>query len=327
MSKTRKIILISAMAILFIVVHVSTCFFVGDMVADFAFNSKLKAVEQSVEDFVTNDYLEDTEQVFKEERDWYLNIKKEVMTINTHDNTKLNSIKIFNAFDTDKWVIIVHGYRGSSSQMSNYAKHYYENGYNVLLPDLRAHGLSGGDFITFGWKDRLDLLLWIDEIIKMDSSAQIVLHGLSMGASTVMMTTGEHLPLNVKVAVSDCGYSSVYDEFCYLATDYLKIQTWPIINSVMFYGNNRLGFNLNEASATEQLKKSVTPTLFIHGEKDTFVPYFMLEKNYNSATNLIENETKQMLTVADAIHGMSAGVDEKLYWDTVWNFVGKFIIQ
>ena len=85
--------------------------------------------------------------------------------------------------------------------------------------------------------------------------------------------------------------------------------------------------NNYDISATKNLEKSTTPTLFIHGEADDFVPFYMLEKNYNAAINLVENQTKQMLVVPGAFHGMSAAVDEELYWNTVWNFVGKFIIQ
>lgn len=141
-----------------------------------------------------------------------------------------------------------------------------------------------------------------------------------------MQPQGIELPENVKVAVSDCGYSSVYDEFEYLASDYLNIGTWPIINMIEYYAKLRLGLSIYEMSAVKQLEKSVTPTLFIHGEADTFVPFFMMEKNYNSAINLVPLETKQKLIIPKAVHGMSAAVDETLYWNTVWNFVGKFIV-
>jgi len=308
-------------------VHVSTFFFVGGMVADFAFNSKLKSIGKSVQKMVTDDYLKDSDQVFKQEDSWYKDIKKDFIKINTFDDLEQYAIKITNNFNSDKWVILLHGYRGGVGQMSNYAKHYYENGYNILIPSLRGHSLSGTKYISFGWLDRIDILDYIDEIIKIDSNSKIVLHGLSMGASTVMMTTGEELPSNVKVAVSDCGYSSLYEEFYYLATDYLGIGAEPIISAVNYFAKQRLGFDINEISAKDQLKKSKTPTLFIHGGADTFVPAFMIDINYDAAINLVDGETKQKLIIDNAIHGMSAGVDEKLYWDTVWDFVGKFVIQ
>ena len=88
-----------------------------------------------------------------------------------------------------------------------------EQGWNVLLPDMRTHGESEGKYIGMGWLDRLDVLKWIDLIRERDEQAQIILHGVSMGGATVMMTSGEALPENVRAVIDDCGYTSVWDIF------------------------------------------------------------------------------------------------------------------
>ena len=118
---------------------------------------------------------------------------------------------------TDKTVIIAHGYSGHSEQMSGFAQMYHKDlGYNVLLPDARGHGRSEGDYIGFGWPERKDYLKWIDQVIEhTGESTQVVLHGVSMGGATVMMTSGEELPPQVKAIVEDCGYTSVTDELKY----------------------------------------------------------------------------------------------------------------
>ena len=85
--------------------------------------------------------------------------------------------------------------------MFTFAAYYGRQGYHVLMPDLRGCGESGGDFIGMGWPDRLDMLQWINWIIQRDPEAQIVLHGISMGGATVMMTAGESLPPQVKAIV------------------------------------------------------------------------------------------------------------------------------
>lgn len=64
-----------------------------------------------------------------------------------------------------------------------------------------------------GWLDREDILRWIDFILADDPQAKIVIHGISMGAATTMMTAGESTPDNVKAFVEDCGYTSVWDIF------------------------------------------------------------------------------------------------------------------
>lgn len=116
--------------------------------------------------------------------------------------------------DSKKWVICMHGYRSFGQRdMAFVASKFSTQGYNIFVPDLRAHGKSTGDIIGMGWLDRLDLIKWIQEIIKMEPLAEIILFGGSMGAATVMMTSGEKLPNNVKGIISDCGYANVYDEF------------------------------------------------------------------------------------------------------------------
>ena len=61
---------------------------------------------------------------------------------------------------TDKWVIVAHGY-GCTQQNSYYiAEHYLSMGYHVLTPDLRASGLSGGRYLTLGYRESEDIVLW-----------------------------------------------------------------------------------------------------------------------------------------------------------------------
>ena len=86
-------------------------------------------------------------------------------------------------------------------------------GHERIAPDLRACGDSEGNFVGMGWLDRKDVLRWIDYIIQRDPDAEIVIHGISMGAATTMMTAGEDTPDNVKAFVEDCGYTSVWDVF------------------------------------------------------------------------------------------------------------------
>ena len=132
-------------------------------------------------------------------------------TLTSFDNLNLHAYKVFT----------VHGYTSEGINMSSYAKNYYDIGYNVLIPDLRSHGLSEGDYIGMGWDDRLDIIDWINTILEYNPNAEIVLHGVSMGAATVSMVSGEDLPSNVKAIVADCGYTSVWDEFAYQLDDFV----------------------------------------------------------------------------------------------------------
>ncbi|WP_096155786.1 alpha/beta hydrolase [Bacillus sp. FJAT-45066] len=239
---------------------------------------------------------------------------------NDKKQLKLQGYIYENEEANSKWAIVAHGYTSRASSMTRYTRNFHEQGYNVLAPDLRGHGNSEGNYIGMGWHDRLDMLQWIDEIIQKDPNAEIVLFGVSMGGATVMMASGEELPSNVKVIVQDCGYSSVSDVFTYQLDDLFGLPPFPVLNAANTVTNIRAGYDLFEASAVNQVAKSKTPILFIHGDEDTFVPYEMLYEVYEAAT--VE---KEKLIIKGAGHGDAEKVDPETYWNTVWSFIGKFM--
>ncbi|MBQ8999429.1 MAG: alpha/beta hydrolase [Clostridium sp.] len=260
-------------------------------------------------------------QVLDSDISWLLNDSNYTDEyITSSDNLKLHSYQIKNETSSNKWVITVHGYTSEGINMSSYAKKYYDNGYNVLIPDLRAHGLSEGDYIGMGWDDRLDIISWINYILNEDPNAEIILHGVSMGAATVLMTSGEEIPSNVKAIVADCGYTSVWDEFAYQLDDLFSLPEFPILNVSSIVAKIRAGYFLGEASSIDQVKKSKTPILYIHGDQDDFVPYYMMEELYNATSS-----EKEMLTIKGAEHAKASEVDPETYWTTVNNFINKYI--
>ena len=240
--------------------------------------------------------------------------------IESYDKLQLHSYVV--SQNSNKWAIVVHGYGGSGKLMSDKSKYFYDMGYNVLIPDLRGHGKSEGDYIGMGWKDRLDIISWINFIIKENPNAEIVLHGTSMGAATVLMTSGENLPSNVKAIVADCAYTSAWDEFSYQLETYLKVPSYYILNVTNMVTKLKAGYSLKEASALESVKKATVPILFIHGDKDKFVPYSMMDKLYDATSS-----PKEKLTIDGGEHANSDLVSPFLYWLTLEDFLNQYVTQ
>lgn len=219
---------------------------------------------------------------------------------------------------TSKLVIFAHGYSGNSFDMGIFSEFYYEElGYNLFIPDLRGHGNSEGDYIGFGWPDRLDLIEWIDLLVadeKMETD--IYLHGLSMGAATVLMMSGEDLPHQVKGIVADSPYTSVYDLFAYQLKRMYHLPAAMILPAMSVVTKVRADYSLTEASALEQVKQAQVPILYIHGAADTFVPYEMSETLSEQT-----NSEHELVLFSDANHGESIVLHEEKYYQTVSGFL------
>ncbi|MBX9138599.1 MULTISPECIES: alpha/beta hydrolase [unclassified Clostridium] len=244
----------------------------------------------------------------------------EDLFINSKDNLKLHNFLIKNENKSNKWVIAVHGYTSQGTYMASYAQNFYDMGYNIIIPDLRGHGKSEGTYIGMGWDERFDIIDLINYINDNFKDSQIVLFGVSMGAATVMSTSGEKLPSNVKAIIEDCGYTSTWSQFAYQLKALFKLPSFPMMHTASIICKLRSGYFISEASPIKQIKNSITPTLFIHGDKDSFVPFFMLDELYNASP--VE---KEKLIIPGAKHARASYVNPKLYWETVENFLEKYI--
>lgn len=182
--------------------------------------------------------------------------------------------------------VVVHGYRDCSIKFLYLARMYHRDlGYNVLLPDLSAHGLSEGREVQMGWRDATDLLswcAWLEQQVK--GKQEIVLHGVSMGAATVMNLSGLEVSSQVKGIVEDCGFTSVWDEFsCQLSAQF-SLPQFPLMYTSSWLCHYIYGWHFNEASPLQSLKRCQLPMLFIHGANDDYVPTKMVYELYQTTT-------------------------------------------
>lgn len=246
----------------------------------------------------------------------------QTVNIQSADNLELTGFYYQNDQNEDShdWAIVIHGYRSSHHGMTDYAQHYYDAGYQVLAPDLRACADSEGDYTGMGWLDRQDILRWIDWIIAQDPQADIVLHGVSMGAATTMMTSGEETPEQVKVFIEDCGYTSVQDIFGSELKVRFKLPRFPVLYSASLFARHKAGYGFAEASALEQVRKCDKPMFFVHGTADDFVPFWMERVLYEAKPG----DNKELVEVQGAGHGLSMYLMGEEYWDHVFSFIDRY---
>ncbi|WP_256625956.1 alpha/beta hydrolase [Selenomonas ruminantium] len=242
--------------------------------------------------------------------------ENEQWTIMSQDGIKLVATHFSPEKPSKRWVILVHGYGRNQSFVWDYAAEYIRQGYHVLTPDLRAAGLSEGKYLTMGVKESDDITLWAKEIARKDENAQIVLHGISMGAATVMMTTAKH-PQNVVAAVEDCGYTSAYDMFTVQLDKLFGLPEFPVMNCVDIVSRAKTGAAISNAAPLRSVVHTEVPMLFIHGDADKLVPFDMMEKLYAASAAPV----KEKFIVAGAGHADAKNTDPQEYFQRVFAFL------
>jgi fermentation-respiration switch protein FrsA (DUF1100 family) len=244
----------------------------------------------------------------------------EEVGITSHDGLSLKGIFYPANADDHRYALIIHGYTSQKEHMLGYAAYYAEAGYHILMPDLRGHGESEGNYIGMGWLDKDDIISWIRYLVEKDPEARIILHGVSMGGATVMMTSGEELPSNVKAIVEDCGYTSVWDIFSDEVAYLFHIPTFPVLDTASVLAGFRAGYNFHEASSLDQVKKATVPMFFAHGSEDNFVHADMVYPLYEACPT-----EKEIYVVQGAGHGQAMYLDPDTYFSKVFTFLNRYI--
>ena len=223
------------------------------------------------------------------------------------------------------YVFGAHGYRSDGKgEWCHYAKHYVEDlGYNMFFVDHQAAGQSEGRYYGFASFESEDSMKWLGYMLDtFGKDIKIILHGISMGSTTVMLMSGkDELPENVKFTVADCGFTSAMDEFTY------KLSCWhapafPVIPIIKSMQKKRAGYDFQkDTNALAAVKNAKVPMLFIHGDKDTFVPTYMAALLHDACAS----DYKDILIVRGADHAMSYKVGKEEYEAKVQEFIEKFI--
>ena len=250
--------------------------------------------------------------------EWAEKQRFEDVWITARDGLRLHALYLAAAQPSGKLAILHHGFTSKAMDNSTHAKFFHEQGYEVLLLDLRAHGQSEGKYVGFGILDRFDTLAWVHYgRERFGKDVRIVLYGVSMGGATVLMALGlPEIQETVSAVVADCAYTSPGEIFAHVIEKDYHIPPAPIIKLTSVYAQSLAGYRYDEYSTVDALRNNRVPVLFIHGKEDKFVPTWMSQKNYDVCTS-----KKRLLFVENAGHGSSAFENLPLYEQTEKEFL------
>ena len=171
---------------------------------------------------------------------------------------------------TGKTVIFFHGYK--SEPACDFAAMYdfYKSlGCDLIYVHMRAHGKSDGTYIGFGALDRYDVVQWTNKAAELFPDNDIYLHGMSMGAASILQSADLDLNKNVRGIIADCGLL-------------------------------KAGYGFKEASSVRSVSVTEIPLLYICGDCDRYVPKDMALSIFNACKS-----EKKLLLVPGAGHAAS----------------------
>lgn len=211
-------------------------------------------------------------------------------------------------------IVAMHGWRSTWYRDFGMIVDFWHNeGCSILFAEQRGQNNSGGEYMTFGYMERFDCLDWVNWVNEKTSHQYpIYLAGVSMGASTVLMTAGLEIPDNVKGVVADCGFTSAYDIWKFVVKDNLHLSYGFRGYMIDEICKKKINTNSKDITTITAMQNTRVPILFIHGSEDHFVPIKMTYQNYQAC-----NAPKKLLVVPGAGHGQSYYLEKENYENAV----------
>jgi len=250
------------------------------------------------------DLVDQEEDFYKNSYKWFQEIPKEDIYITSYDSLKLHGYYIPSmGKKSNNLAIVVHGYQSKATDMIIIGQMYVKMGFQVILIDLRGHGLSEGSFTTFGFYEKYDLKKWINYALHTyGADLNILIHGVSMGAASAMMVTGLDIPNNVKFLLLDSGFTSVKKTFTNARKNKVLRIFFPGLNLIIY---SKHKFILNQVNPEKYMRKNTIPFLIVQGGEDKVVPISMGER----LLNVSPAGQKEMIIIDEAKHALGFYVD------------------
>jgi len=199
------------------------------------------------------------------------------VSINATDGIQLRGWDLQPEHANSSAVILLHGVSDNRLGMTRYADLFLRHGYDVLMPDARAHGLSDGGLATYGLLESNDIRLWFDWLMANHQPHCVYAFAESMGAAQLLQAIPTE-PHFCAVA-GECPFSN----FREIAYDRMgqhfntgpwvgRTILWPVVESAFLYSRWKYGLDFEQVSPEDALANTKVPVFLIHGQIDSNIP-------------------------------------------------------
>ncbi len=245
----------------------------------------------------------------------FASLKKEDFTISSEFGYLIHGELISN-HGAAKTIILSHGISSNRYGMLRYIPLFLEMGYNVLIYDMRGHGASSGNSVTYGVYEKQDLKSLVDWLLqKYGSGMSIGTMGISLGAAVSI----QHASIDPRVTftIAEASFSDFPTLLAYRLKEEYHLPPFPLISltelSCSLFGK----INLDNISPVKACSTIRTPVFLIHGQADTYIPPEMSRAIFDALTTT----HKGIYFSPGAGHSGSLRADPEEYKRQVVNFL------
>lgn len=239
----------------------------------------------------------------------------EILSNMSSNGVRLNAYFVNND-NSDCLIVVLHGYGSQAKNLGPFINHFQTSGYNVLIPDLRGHGDSGG-ICGFGYGDVQDILEWMHYVDKRkETHYRKVLFGTSMGATTAINVALHAGSTEINAVIAD---SAAPDFFKIIKKVYQwKVKyPWCLVRPFLVMYMRFLGkVSLDRLSLYKRIQSLDVPILFIHGRKDGLIDFNSINELY-----ALVRCDKEIIISDNADHIGMANIEPDRYWEKVDGFI------
>jgi len=261
--------------------------------------------------------LEEAEQVFER-----TSLKKSDFIVRAIDGVELRGWKVVPPAANGDWVLLFHGVSDNRTGDLGHAEFLLRRGYSLVMMDSRAHGKSGGDMATYGWKERYDTVAITDALYTTEKVRHLYVHGVSMGAAIALQSAAVE-PRIAAVSAED-PFASLRE----VSYDYAGLDVSPFLGKTLFRPASIFamravaktgGFSPDEVSPEKAAAQRPFPVLLICGTNDHRIPCRHAEAIYGAAIG-----PKELWIVQGAGHASALGQAPAEYENRVVSFFEKY---
>jgi uncharacterized protein len=245
---------------------------------------------------------------------------KEDFSVRANDGIELRGWKVRPSAPNGDWVLLLHGVGDNRTGMLGYAGFLLRHGYSLVMMDARAHGESGGDMATYGWKERYDTVAITDALYSSEKVRRLYALGVSMGAALGLQSAA--VEPRIAAVVAEDPFRNLRE----VSYDYAGLHLSPVLGKTLF----RLasieamrsmakagGFDPDDDSPEKAVSERPFPVLLICGTRDNIIPCRHAERIFKTASG-----PKELWIVRGARHASAMGIAPAEYQQRVIRFLG-----